>query len=73
MAAWHRIVLRILTLIVHSTKQAAMDYLVSRPSTQAPKAKAKATSSKSKQIGDGKIRRGIGRELPRSKPCKSCL
>lgn len=74
LSAWHRLALKIVTLIIHSTRQSAMDYLLNKSKT--PVAKAKSTSTpkketKTKQVGDGKVRRGLGQELPRSKANKT--
>lgn len=73
MGAWKRMTQLIMTMIFNTIKQSAMDHSLSRNKQYqvATASPTEAESKSKKTIGDGKVRRGIGRPLRRSNACKT--
>ncbi|CAK9063116.1 Copia protein [Durusdinium trenchii] len=73
MGAWKRMTQLIMTMIFNAIKQSAMDHSLSRNKQYqvATASPTEAESKSKKTIGDGKVRRGIGRPLRRSNACKT--
>ncbi|CAK8990659.1 Integrase catalytic domain-containing protein, partial [Durusdinium trenchii] len=71
LAAWRRMAQLTINMILTTIRQSATDYLLNRHRYELAEPVKESAQKAPKQIGDGRIRRGIGQPLRRSTACKT--